>query len=221
MRSLLSPFLVTMNYTVVIHESTEYRALDHIYAVAADGRVLRRLKPYTPPVRPDGYLSCGRQKLLHRVIATTWLEKPEGATHVHHKNGNKADNRAENLEWVTPKKHMSEYHAHSGNYERTEETRAKLRAYRLGKKTSEETKRKQREASLRLGSKPPKRPVGTKCSAESVQKMRDNSAKNTACEVYGVKYRSYAEAARALGMRLHTLRKRCLSDRFTDYKKGA
>jgi hypothetical protein len=96
--------------------------------------------------------------------------------------------------------------------------RQKLRELRTGSVTSEATKQKQREASLRLGSKPPPRPVGTKCSAEAIAKMRANSPNAAACEIHGIAYQSFSEAGRALGIKPHTLRKRCLSENFPDYK---
>ena len=44
--------------------------------------------------------------LLHRMVANVWCERPEGTFQVDHKNGNKGDNSAENLEWVTAKENM-------------------------------------------------------------------------------------------------------------------
>lgn len=39
---------------------------------------------------------------VHRVVASAFLDADSHRAHINHKNGNKADNRAENLEWVTP-----------------------------------------------------------------------------------------------------------------------
>lgn len=39
--------------------------------------------------------------LLHRLIAGAFVERSGGADEVNHINGDKSDNRAENLEWVT------------------------------------------------------------------------------------------------------------------------
>ena len=89
---------------------------DPNYAVSDDGQIksLRKNQILTPKNNHDGYLriqlwnhcQC-RFIALHRLIAEAFLPPPApGATVINHKNGNKADNRASNLEWVTQQENI-------------------------------------------------------------------------------------------------------------------
>lgn len=199
-------------------EGIEYRFFDHLYAVSRCGKIIRNLQLYAPTKQSAGYLRLG-SRLMHRVVAACWLDNFAPDKQVHHINGDKTDNRADNLECLTQTEHLTERHAdllqQHGRYIRTPETREKIRQYRIGRVTSEETKAKQRAALIGR-----KRPLFARAGHSDASKKARSLAhhRNIACMVMGVEYRSFAEAAKATGIHRFTLRKRCISDNFSDYK---
>lgn len=57
-----------------------------------------------PRPHPKGYLQVslsGKNYLLHRLVATYFLDNPENKPQVDHIDGDKTNNKAENLRWVT------------------------------------------------------------------------------------------------------------------------
>ena len=81
-----------------------------LYAVSDSGEIYshitqKNLKPakkrggdYQVTLSKDGTLTY---KTVHTVVAEAFLEKPEGKYQVNHKDGDKSNNRADNLEWCT------------------------------------------------------------------------------------------------------------------------
>lgn len=81
------------------------------YAVSNQGYVinLTTLRVLKPSLKKSGYLEVtltdkeGEQNyyLIHRLVATYFCKHKEGADEVNHIDGNKLNNNASNLEWVT------------------------------------------------------------------------------------------------------------------------
>ena len=77
---------------------------DDTYLVSNCGRIKRNERILSGSLHKDGYIFVtlhGKQVPLHRVIATVFCNRNVSCNEVNHIDGNKQNNFAYNLEWVT------------------------------------------------------------------------------------------------------------------------
>lgn len=96
----------------------EILGYESLYLISNLGRVksLRKHGDFFLRCSPNSYgypTAClikdgvYKQIKVHSLLAKHFIPNPENKPEVNHKNGNKGDNRLENLEWVTHKENLN------------------------------------------------------------------------------------------------------------------
>lgn len=101
--------------THAISQFGEVKVLAHT-TLRENGKLLPvSEKILNPFVTTQGYLAVdlpsGKSQRVHRLVAKEFIPNPKNVEEVNHKDGNKQNNHATNLEWVTPKENTQHAYA--------------------------------------------------------------------------------------------------------------
>lgn len=113
---------------------TAINGLENSYAVNRNGDIfsVRSMRLLTRHKHSLGYqqvslsffnMQGNKFHKVHRLVALTFLPNPLGLTDVNHKNGDKTDNRVDNLEWMSHRDNILHSYRelgrkHSGEYKK-------------------------------------------------------------------------------------------------------
>lgn len=93
-----------------------------MYMVSDDGQIMNVRKHILKPVILNGYnrINCHKDGILksylvHRLVAEAFIENPDNKEFVDHINGNRQDNRVENLRWATAQENCRNCSLYSNN----------------------------------------------------------------------------------------------------------
>lgn len=96
----------------------EWKDCEDGYMVSSYGRFYSKLAGRclsTKSLNQDGYVKVaphGHTQLLNRLVAQAFIPNPHNKSTVNHIDGNKTNNRVENLEWATRSEQMIHAYKH-------------------------------------------------------------------------------------------------------------